>query len=71
MGKEGDVRIAAARKAADHLAAIGQYKMAEDVRMLCRSHAALRNTASTIHRELEDTRRAAGMPTWKRNAADG
>jgi len=66
--KKADQRIADARKAADHLASIGQHKMAEDVRKLCRSHATLRVTTSSIHKELEDTRRAAGMPTWERNA---
>lgn len=29
--------------------------------------AAARLTASTLHKELEETRHAAGMPTWERN----
>lgn len=62
----GETRIAEARKVAAFLDGLGETKRAEDVRALCRSFAVLKATTSSIHKELEETRRAAGMPTWDR-----
>ena len=63
-------RVKAARAAADHLESLGEHKRAEDVRALCRSFSILRMTTSSIHRELEETRRAAGLPTWERKSTN-
>lgn len=63
-------RIVAAREVADFLDGLGEKKRAEDVRALCRSYSCLKATTSSIHRELEDTRRAAGMPTWERVSSE-
>lgn len=60
-------RIVAAREVADFLRGIGQHKRAQDVVDLCRSATMSRFTAQALHAELEDTRRAAGMPTWERS----
>jgi hypothetical protein len=62
-----NARIATARGVADFLDGIGEPKRAEDVRALCRSATCLQATAASVHRELEDTRRAAGLPTWDRS----
>jgi hypothetical protein len=59
-------KIATVRAAIAFLKDHDQHKMAEDVASLCRSAALIRATASSLHRELEETRRAAGMPTWER-----
>lgn len=61
-----DSRIKACRQVAAMLDGMGKPKEAEDVRALCRSYAMLKATASSVHKELEETRRAAGMPTWER-----
>jgi hypothetical protein len=66
--KRSEAIIASARAAAEHLSSIGEHKMAEDVRRVCRANSCLIATASTLHRELEETRRAAGMPTWERES---
>lgn len=56
-----------ARKVAQFLEDSGEHKRAEDIRALCRSAACLRAVASALHRELEDTRRACGLPTWEKH----
>lgn len=61
-----ETRIAQAKTVAHRLRAEGRSKDAQDVLDLCHSAAILRATASSIHKELEDTRRACGMPTWER-----
>lgn len=43
--------IRAARAAADVLVSLGQLKMAEDVRHLCRSNAGMRGTLAALHRD--------------------
>lgn len=60
-------RIAAGIELADRLKAEGRYRDAQVLRDLCHTATGLRMTASTTHRELEDTRRACGLPTWERN----
>jgi hypothetical protein len=64
---KGERRAIQARKVAEHLDSLGEHKMAQDIRDLCRSYSGVRLIASTLHQELEETRRAAGMPTWERS----
>lgn len=62
-------KIAAVKPAIEFLKSRGEHKMAQDVNNLCRAATMIRVTASTLHAELEDTRRAAGLPTWERTNA--
>lgn len=61
---KGERRVIQARKIAAHLTNIGEFKMVQDIRDLCRSYSGVRATASSLHQELSEMRRAAGMPTW-------
>lgn len=51
MSARAEAAVDAARKAADHLDELGEHKMANDVRRVCRSNDSYRVTLSTLHRD--------------------
>lgn len=68
MSARAIARIAAARKAADYLASIGQHKLANDVRSVCRSNDSYRGTLQALHRDNAELRRRIGLETFATGA---
>lgn len=56
MSARARARIEAAKVAADYLASIGQHKMANDVRSVCRSNDSYRVTLGQLHKDNMELR---------------
>lgn len=56
MSAKAQRAVEEARKVADYLDSIGQPKMANDVRRVCRSNSSYRTTLATLHRDNMDLR---------------